>query len=1108
MEVMQRNNEAVEASLTNSSVESFKVVKIQRTCVHDGPGIRTTIFFSGCKLRCLWCQNPETLKMNNPHSKDYSVDDIMQIVNRDKDYYGATGGGVTLSGGEPLLQNADLLVELLSRIKMENIDTAVETTLNAPWETVEKAIPYVDVFFVDIKTAGDEEQHKKLTANDGRLIRENINKLVNTSANIRFRMVMVPGYNDTPNQIEKVSSLLKDIGYDTIELLKYNSMYEEKAKKFELNVAELNITDEQAESALQRGLELFKGYGINAYSVKLNIIGRTAQYTQRVNDIQQDIRDAGRAVCIEASKLKTRYYRQNGFDKPTHIHRTERLKYVLENKSVIVWPKELLVGNFTAKRCAGQIWEEQYGVLDISFLYKINHQTPVSFKCPAKDRYYFYTRIVPFWISHCVLFKVNKSISDFLAMLGRSSEMIAGFQNNMAAIAHFIPNYDRILELGTTGLISEIEQTAKAHPENNQDFYKGAITALEALANWADRYAEELKSLAENEKDPERKSELEKMAEICRRVPRYPARTLHEALQSIVFIQIACCTEAYENAVSFGRFDQILYPYYKADLAEGRITYDEAKELICLFVLKMDECILINDGDSLLNVAKLFETLSTDQALTFGGCDRDGNDATNDITYMLIDACELQPLAINMCARINKNSPDKYLERLAEIYINGCPMPEMFSDEEYIDAIMRKYPTTTLENARNYSVIGCVEPPASDDHFGNTDSANVNVVLPMLQAIKGQENDLWHHSNKENFEFIKSRLVEYAFAPKKKCPYCRTVTKNNERATEKRRVKRGYYEYNPPKSMEEILQKYQERLNELTTSILIDQQKIISVLGKDFTTPLASSMFRNCVATGKDAYEGGTFYKSSGIQAVGITDVADSLHAIDELVFISGKYTLLEMIKAIDSNFEGAENQRIREDILAVPKFGDDSSPEAAKWVSKVMQMYCKALASVPSCDRDGVYSAGYYALNVNDRYGLKTQALPSGRLKGVPLANSVTPHYGMEESDLLSSLNSMSQVNFKDFAPNGTTATLHIDAALFPGREGIKNLAALFKTYLTKGGMQFQPNVISREILIDAYNNPEKYKYLMVRVAGYCSYFNELSDDLKKVIINRTCYS
>jgi formate C-acetyltransferase len=172
------------------------------------------------------------------------------------------------------------------------------------------------------------------------------------------------------------------------------------------------------------------------------------------------------------------------------------------------------------------------------------------------------------------------------------------------------------------------------------------------------------------------------------------------------------------------------------------------------------------------------------------------------------------------------------------------------------------------------------------------------------------------------------------------------------------------------------------------------------------------------------------------------------------------------------------------------------------------MEIYNKALGSCPYATRNGQYTAGYYALNVSDRYGLKTQALPSGRLKGTPLANSVAPAYEQEKADLLSALNSLSEVNFRDFAVNGATATFTIDAALFSGEDGVGNLGSIFKTYLTEGGMQIQPNVVSRGLLQDAYDHPEKYKYLMVRVAGYCSYFNELSDDLKKVIINRTCYA
>ncbi|NMC04135.1 MAG: hypothetical protein GYA24_02930, partial [Candidatus Lokiarchaeota archaeon] len=219
-------------------------------------------------------------------------------------------------------------------------------------------------------------------------------------------------------------------------------------------------------------------------------------------------------------------------------------------------------------------------------------------------------------------------------------------------------------------------------------------------------------------------------------------------------------------------------------------------------------------------------------------------------------------------------------------------------------------------------------------------------------------------------------------------------------------------------------------------------------------------------------------------------------------------YTMEEIIEALDNNFQGEKNQRIRAALLAVPKFGNDSSPEATRWVTRVMAMYNNALDSVPGSPRNGRYSAGYYALNVATMYGRNTPALPSGRARGVPLANSVTPHYGMRQADLLSSLNAMAGVDFAEHAENGTTATLSIDPSLFQGPDGVKKLASIFKTYLTTGGMQLQPNVVSKELLLDAYKHPEKYPYLMVRIAGYCAYFNELSNELKMSIINRTCYA
>lgn len=1083
----------------------LRVLKIQRSCFHDGPGVRTTLFFRGCGLRCLWCQNPEALSITPDivHDENYSIADVMEVISRDREYYKTTHGGVTLSGGDPLLQDLESLIRLLSLIKEEGIHVSAETALHVPWENVEKVAPYVDLFIVDLKAMGDEGLHRKCTGQGSRLIHSNIKKLVALKANIKYRMVIVPGINDMPECIEATAEFLKSVGYGSFELLKYHNMYEDKARSLNIERAALNISPEQSSAAVARAVELFSSHGIKAEYLDDASYRNQAEFSPRVHEIRDAIRESDYHLCLEASRLKTKFYKQNGFKKPAHIHRAKRLAYVLANKKKIIYPKELLVGNFTAKRVGAQIWEEHYGTLIGVILHQIDRQTPVAFKISLKDKLTFYSEIMPFWLKHSIVSRVNRSFPFLVKNIARLSDLSTGFNNNMASIAHFIVNSERLLENGTSGLIAEIEAKRKEKPENNQDFYDAAIIALKALEDFAEGYAIELSKQSRNEKDPLRRKELAEMAEICRRVPKNPARTYHEALQSMLLLQIALCTETFENAISFGRLDQILNPYYERDRKAGRITYEQAKELLALFILKMDEAVLVNDGDTYLRIGRLFETQSTDQTVTAGGMGKDGKDATNDLTYMLLDICELQPLAVNMTARIHPESPKKYLDRIAEVYINGAPMPALYNDEVYVESLQKHYPQTTVEQSRNYAIVGCVEPNANDDHFGNTDCANINVTLPFLQALKGEEDDLWNFGVPEQMDKIIGKFVDHNF--KKDHRLSKLALSQYTKARERLQPKKA--SYCPPRSMDELLERYQRRLNCLAAGILADHQKIERVVARHFPTPLSSTLFPGCIESGKDVNEGGASINSAGIQGVGITDVGDSLNAIDEVVFQKKLYTMEDVLLAMDANFDGTYYQAIHRALLDVPKFGNDCSRKAVDWVNKSLEIFCNALKAVENCPRDGIYTAGYYALNVNIIYGLKTPALPSGRLKGAPLANSVAPHYGMEMADLMSSLNSVAGVDFADYAPNGTTVTFTIDSGLFQGPDGVGNLAGIISTYFKKGGMQFQPNVINREILLDAYHNPEKYPYLMVRVAGYCSYFNNISDELKLAIINRTCY-
>ncbi|MGK5093012.1 pyruvate formate lyase family protein [Deltaproteobacteria bacterium TL4] len=1086
--------------------EKLKVLKIQRTCVHDGPGIRTVIFFSGCALRCLWCQNPEALSFRKevPEVCDYSEAGIMDVVMKDKEYYVASNGGVTLSGGDPLLQHSASLIHLLKLLKQENIHLAVETAAHVPWKNIEAVAPYVDLFLIDLKVVGDDKLHVKLKKQESQLIHSNIQKLVALNANIQFRMVVVPKHNNKSSNIKATAEFLKSIKHDSIELLKYHNMYEAKIKRLKLFSPSLNITNEQSIAAVKRAANLFKTFGIQAHCVELDVTKHKATFTKRVHAIQNEIRESECHLCFETANLKTNFYKKHGFGKSPHLHRTERLAYLLENKKIWIYPKELIVGNFTAQRVAGHVWEEYYGISLIAIIHQIDTQTPVPFKCSLEDKVNFYTNIFPFWAKHSLIRDMYPSFADWVLLLARGSRLKVGFNNNQAAIAHFVVNHERMLNLGTSGIIEEIKEKQKEAPDNNQDFYNGALIGLRGLEVFAERYADKLLKYLNTKKNSKRRTELAKMAEVCRHVPKYPARTFHEALQSILFLQIALCTESFENAISFGRLDKILYPYFKRDQEAGLLTYEKAKELLACFILKIDEVVIVNDGDTYLGIGRLFESLSTVQSVTFGGVDEEGNDLTNEVTYMLLDICELQPRGANMTARIHNHSPKEYLERIAEVYINGAPMPALYNDEIYIETLKKHYPTTSLQQARNYSIVGCVEPVASNDHFGNTDCANMNIVLPFLQALKGKDFDLWNYDSSYQLEKITTKFIDHHFNNRLTKRVTPIISKNYKNL--KRKV--FSYFYDSPESMEELLERYQLRMNQLANSVLSTHHDIEKTLREKFTTPLASSLFEGCIKSGKDLYEGGADLNSSGIQAVGVTDVADSLYALNEVVYKKKLYTINEIIDAIDANFEGDSYQQIRTALKKVPKFGNDAAPEAQAWVNQVLQIYVNALKSVKTCPRNGIYTAGYYALNVNIVYGSMTSALPSGRLSGVPLAHSIAPHYGMQMLDLVSSLNSIAGIDFVKYAPNGTTVTFTIDSALFQGEDGPSNLAGLISAYFKKGGMQFQPNILSREILLDAYKNPEKHKYLLVRVAGYCAYFNELSDELKIAIINRTCYS
>ncbi|MBW2524147.1 MAG: radical SAM protein [Deltaproteobacteria bacterium] len=1075
---------------TEAGDEQLDVLSIQRTCVHDGPGLRTLVFFRGCAMRCTWCHNPETQSRHTRllGGERTTVAAIMDVIERDRPYYRRSHGGVTLSGGEPLLQPRAGLLALLSRLEQEELHVTVETAGLVPWSAFQAVQPYVSLFLFDLKLVGDDERHRELTGVRFGPIAENARRLVAAGADIRFRMCVVPGLNDHDRDIEAAAAFLRELGQSSIELLRYYDMHETKARRLRLVQEPLSISAEQSAEALERVTKAFVSLGIAVRHTGAPLERgerRTAEHTERVLQIKQEIRDAGYHACVESAELKTAFYQKHGFQQPAIVQRGELLRYLLNNKRVIIYPRELLVGNYTAKRVGGNLWSEYFGAIGALTVWNLDRQKPVPFQISLEDKANCYAYL-PFWTKHGLIADVFPSAKELALFSARMLEKKVAFHNNMAGVAHFIVNTERILELGTEGIRAEIE-AKQAESDRGADFYEGVKLALTALEQFAARYAKHLREHANIEKDPSRQAELRKMATVCDHVPKRPARTFHEALQSILFVHIGVCAETFENAISFGRLDQVLHPYYLQDVADGALDYESARELLACFILKIDELIFVHDGDAGLQFGKLFESLSPVETVTFGGVDEEGNDCTNDLSYMLLDICELRPISVNMAARIHPNSPDRYVERIAEVYLSGSPMPALFNDEPYVAALQKEY-DAPLADARNYSIVGCVEPVASRDHFANTDCANLNITLPFLQALQGDQRPLWKHGVVGGLGGKAKRWMRTKLG--------RQAANGNGSSG------------SPPESMAELMQRFQKRTDEAAAAVLYDHGLIEDALRRKLPTPLASALFEGCIESGQCVYEGGASINSSGIQAVGITDVADSLCAIEKVVFEEKRFTLEQVIDAMDANFEGEEHQRVHEALLAAPKFGDDGEPRTVHWMNRVLEVYVTALRGVKHEPRGGKYVAGYYGLNTNLVYGKKTPALPSGRRLGTPLANSLCPHYGRQAEDLTSALNAVAQLDFASYAPNGTTLTSTVDAGLFPGEEGVKNLASLIRGYCDQGGMQFQPNVISREILLDAYHHPGKHKDLVVRIAGYCAYFDDLSDDLKLEIINRSYYT
>ncbi|HEY9574894.1 MAG TPA: glycyl radical protein [Lachnospiraceae bacterium] len=840
------------------------------------------------------------------------------------------------------------------------------------------------------------------------------------------------------------------------------------------------------------------------YTEELPKSERIKRLVKRLYEKMPEI-EASRAVLLTESYKATE-------NEPMIIRRAKAFAHIAENLPIVIREEELIVGSSTiAPRGCQTFPEFSYEWLESEFdTVETRSADPFYISEETKEK-----------LKEADAYWKGKTTSE-LATAYMAAEALTSMEHNIFTpgnyfyngVGHVTVQYDKILKIGFDGVKKEaLDHLEKCRPSDadyasKSRFLQAVIISCDAAITYANRYVKLAKQLASLELNQKRKEEFLKIIENCRRVPEFGARNFWEACQSFWFVQQLLQVESSGHSISPGRFDQYMYPYFEESLKKGEITREFAQELLDCIWVKLNDLNKCRDAAS----AEGFAGYSLFQNLIAGGQNIHGQDATNDLSFMCITASKHvflpQP---SLSVRVWNGSPQEFLLKAAELTRTGLGLPAYYNDEVIIPSLMSR--GLTLEDARDYNIIGCVEPQKAGKTEGWHDAAFFNMCRPLeLVFSSGMDQGV-------------------QIGPKTKS------VENME-------------------SFEDFYDAYKEQMN-YQIELLVNADNAIDMAHKErCPLPFLSSMIEDCMGRGKSVQEGGAVYNFTGPQGFGIANVADSLYAIKRLVFDEKKLTLSEYKKALESNYGKAiddtsvsvgekevqeatfrvimelkraglsiEKDQVAEivgkiletipkskadadygwlleEIEKIPKFGNDSE-EVDSLARDAAYTYTRPLEKYKN-PRGGIFQAGLYPVSANVPLGAQTGATPDGRLAYTPVADGVSPSSGKDVEGPTAAANSVSKLDH-GIASNGTLFNQKFHPSALSGQEGLEKFISLIRAYFDQKGSHMQFNVVDRETLLEAQKNPEKYKHLVVRVAGYSALFTTLSKSLQDDIIRRT---
>lgn len=781
---------------------------------------------------------------------------------------------------------------------------------------------------------------------------------------------------------------------------------------------------------------------------------------ERTQKLREWIRSVTPEICPERAVIATRVYKETEAE-PIAIRRAKVFYRTLTEMTVWIHDGELIVGNQCSKPRSSPIFPETTASWIKDDINDFWTRGSDKFYVRPEVKKVLEEEVFPYWEGRTVQDRTLDLIPEESKKAWLREYRI--YSNDLHwknAVGHLVSDYEVVLKKGYGKIAEEIKEKinqldmTQAENVEKMVFYKSVLICAEAAVLFAKRFSALAAKMAEEEKDETRKKELKEIARICDKVPERPAETFHEACQAVWFHQLLIQLEVDGLAISTERFDRLMYPYYKHDIEAGIITNERAQELLECLWIKFFEIMKAYDNIN----AKYYSGYSIGQILTIGGQNDCGNDDTNEVSFLCMEAEDNMRLTQpNLAVRYNVNTPDDFLLRVCEYIKVGTGKPSLFNDGAIIPALLSR--GVKLNEARNYALIGCVEASPKGMYYGWTNSGMFNLA----KCIELAMND-------------------------------GVCMLSGEQAGPKTGKAEDF------KSIEEFVEAYKKQVEYFVTQMVATLNGIDYSHQNNLPTPYLSIAMKDCLEKGKDITKGGARYNFTAPQGVGLADTADSLAAIQKLVFDDKKYTMSELLAAMKANFKGYE--KLQRDMKNAPKFGNDDD-YVDKFGVMVGKHFCETLEKYPNA-RGGRFHAGLYPVSSNVPMGLDVAALPSGRLSQQPLADGVSPAIAGDKLGPTAVIKSVAKLDHVA-ASNGSLLNQKFNPKVLQTPEQMEKFMQLIRTYFDLGGWHIQFNVISAETMRKAQKNPEEYKNLMVRIAGYSAFFTDLDPDLQENLISRT---